>query len=87
VPLFSCRTKSEGLGQGITSHSIGFLLFQLQMGYLPCLIPPLAPDNIAATMYEEESTAAIALLEPINLDIGKAQDNLLAAKVMLSTEH
>jgi len=65
--------------------STGFSPFLLRMGRSPRLIPPLAPDDIAATTSNGESAAALALLERINLDVDEAKDNLLAAKVAQAT--
>jgi hypothetical protein len=61
--------------------STGFSPFQLRMGRSPRLLPPLTPhvptvppDN------SQESLAACALIERLQLDVAEAKDNLLAAK-------
>ena len=59
--------------------SAGFSPFQIRMGRSPQLIPPLHPSTTPVTDMDE--IAATSLIEQIALDISKAQDNLLRAKI------
>ena len=63
--------------------STGFSPFQLQMGRLPRLIPPLTESTISSISKDTpEGVAAIELIDRLVLDVKEAQDNLLAAKVV-----
>lgn len=57
--------------------STGFSPFQLHMGCLPCILPPLAPIP-SSTVDEEQADALIA---HIHCDVSEAQENLPVAKV------
>jgi hypothetical protein len=62
--------------------STGFSPFQLLMGQSPRIIPPITvTDEPNTPTPEEESQAAVTLIERLLHDIAEAKDNLLAAKV------
>jgi len=63
--------------------STGFLPFQLRMGWSPQLIPPLVAIDTPVPE-EINHSAATDLIERIERDVSKAQDNLLAAKISQS---
>ena len=61
---------------------MGFSPFQLCMGHSPQLIPPLMPRMAVETPTKNhEADAMRSLINCLNIDVSKAQDNLLAAKV------
>ncbi len=60
--------------------STGFSGFQLCMGWSLCIIHPLVPFTLPNTP-EDDFQAAIDLINRLQLDINKATNNLLAAKI------
>ena len=60
--------------------STGFSNFQLHLGRSPCVIPPLVPERLPLEL-RSAMTQAEEVITKVNLDIGEAKDNLLAAKV------
>ena len=64
------------------NSSTGFSPFQLRMGHLPCLIPPIMPHTAGHLANDEdECMAALPLIKRINTDVIEAQDDLLSAKL------
>jgi hypothetical protein len=63
--------------------STGFGSFHLKMGQSPHLIPPIVTKPFSATNLDTKH--AILMLKELELDVLKAQDNLLAAKVTQAT--
>lgn len=62
---------------------MGFSPFQLRMGHSPHIIPPLIPAKSNATVTDIDAWHVIQKLET---DVLKAQDNLLKAKILQSTQ-
>ena len=62
---------------------MGFSPFQLHMGHSPCIIPPLVPAKSKATVTDIDAWHVIRKLET---DVLEAQDNLLKAKILQSTQ-
>ena len=60
--------------------STGFSNFQLHLGRSPCVIPPLVPERLPLELWSA-LTQVEEVIVKVNLDIGEAGDNLLAAKV------
>ena len=58
----------------------GFSNFHLHLRRSPCVIPPLVPERLPLDLWSA-MTQAEEVITRVNLDIGKARDNLLAAKV------
>jgi hypothetical protein len=58
--------------------STGFSGFQLKTGWSPHIIPPIAPLTKNATTNE---ITTHNIITQVNLDVQKAQDNLLSAKI------
>ena len=65
------------------NKSTGFSPFQLWMGWSPQIIPPLLPMPRNAT---KEDISACNIIDHLQLDVSKAQDNLLHAKISQSVE-
>jgi hypothetical protein len=64
------------------NKSTGFSPFQLCLGQSPCLIPPLCMPIVPIP---PEEVWAWELIEKLQQDVFKAQDNLLKAKVAQAT--
>jgi len=62
----------------MVNKSTGFSPFQLRLGQSPCLIPPLFTPIILTT---PKKVCAQELIDRLQQDVFKAQDNLLKAKV------
>lgn len=62
------------------NSSTGFSPFQLCMGCLPCVIPPL----VACRMEGVTNIHTTAMIERLALDLLKAKDNMLQAKISQS---
>src|SRR6267154_945564 len=60
--------------------STGFSNFQLHLGRLPQLIPPLVPAELP-TDVRSAGSAAESVITQINTDVKEAQDNLFQSKV------
>jgi hypothetical protein len=60
--------------------STGFSGFQLHLGRLPRIIPPLLA-SIPDTELQDATTTATALLDRLTEDVAEARDNLLQAKI------
>ncbi|KAG2110912.1 uncharacterized protein F5147DRAFT_526495, partial [Suillus discolor] len=58
--------------------STGFAPFQLQLGRLPRMLPPLVPG--AATLQDPEEKRARSLLSKLNFDLMEAHDTMIASK-------
>jgi len=65
------------------NKSTGFSPFQLHMGRSPRIIPPLVPAKPSATVMDIDAWHVIRKLES---DVLEAQDNLLKAKILQSTQ-
>jgi len=65
------------------NKSTGFSPFQLRMGRSPCIIPPLVPAKPSAMVTDIDAWHVIRKLET---DVLEAQDNLLKAKILQSTQ-
>src|ERR1700683_514235 len=87
-----CAKEPKGLGQNVTTihfhimnfinASTGFSNFQIHLGRLPCLIPPLVPHSLKVPTTNESETLHVAkLMSKLQMDVAKAKDNLMLMKV------
>ena len=83
VPSISRYEESEGLGPGTSMRlihhhdkSTGFSPFQLHIGRLPWLIPPITP-----AVQAKAAADAVRLVDQIHSDVVEAKDNLMLTKV------
>jgi len=65
------------------NKSTGFSPFQLRMGHSPRIIPPLVPAKPSAMVMDINAWHVMRKLET---DVLEAQDNLLKAKILQSTQ-
>lgn len=63
--------------------STGFSGFHLKMGRSPRLVPPISTEPFSTA--DLDTKEAILMLKQLEMDVMKAQDNLLAAKVTQAT--
>ncbi|KAG1785105.1 uncharacterized protein HD556DRAFT_1215873, partial [Suillus plorans] len=63
--------------------SSGYSPFQLHLGRVPRMLPPLI--DCSPTKEEPEDVHALSLLKRLEMDVMNAQDNLLAAKAAQAT--
>jgi hypothetical protein len=60
----------------------GFSNFQLRLGRLPPIIPPIIPDSLTHPIsVPSESIRAQIVIDRLQTDVAEAKDNLLQAKV------
>ena len=65
----------------LVNVSTGFLNFQLRLGCLPRIIPPLVPTTLANPLNTEDDTSqACGVIERVQTDVAEAKDNLLLEK-------
>jgi hypothetical protein len=64
----------------VVNASTNFSPFQLCLGRLPHLIPPIVPDNLEALL-SPEGIDANQIISQIALNVEQAKDNLLQAKI------
>ena len=57
-----------------------FTGFQLHLGRSPRVIPPLVPSSLEDHL-KDAATSALKVIEQLEIDVTKAQDNLLHAKI------
>jgi hypothetical protein len=65
------------------NKSTGFFLFQLQMGQMPCILPPLVthPEPM-----DDVELFTMEIIKCIQKNTTKAQDNLFRAKILQSVQ-
>ena len=63
----------------MVNASTGFSNFQLHLGCLPHVIPPIVPSTFPPILHSTSSQVE-ALISHITIDVNEVQDNLIAAK-------